>query len=104
MLMQQQMDTQSQILSSMNTAISQTLFTTCQKTLNVIYNVINKMKIQINTNDYDDILNELTTHNSFINDMQVTHSNHQVALEKLLNKQKEALGNAWYLLSENTNG
>ncbi|CAF1186559.1 unnamed protein product [Rotaria magnacalcarata] len=104
LLMQQKIETQSQILSTINTAISQTLFSTCQKTINVMYNVINKIKLQTNLNDYDDVLNEMTIQASFINDIQATYSNHQVTLEKLLNRQNEALGNTWNLLSENTNG
>ncbi|CAF1400133.1 unnamed protein product [Rotaria sordida] len=91
LLMQQQIETQSQILSTTNTAASQTLFFTCQKTINVLYHVINKMKLQTNTNDYDDILNEMTIQASFINDFQATYSNQQVLLEKFLNKQNEAL-------------
>ena len=104
LLMQQQIETQSQILSIINTAVSQTLFSICQKTFNVMYNVINKMKLQTNTNDYDDILNEMAVQASFIDDIQTTYSNQQVSLGKLLNKQNEALGNALNLLSENTNG
>jgi hypothetical protein len=101
LLMQQQIETQSQILSTINTTVNQVLFSTCQKTINIMYNVINKMKSQTNTNDYDDILNEMKIQASFINDNQVAYSNHQVSLEKLLIKQNEALGNAVDLLSEN---
>jgi hypothetical protein len=103
LLMRQQIETQSQILSTINTAVSQTLFSTCQKTINVMYNVINKMKLQTKLNDYDDVLNEMTMQASFINDIQATYSNHQVSLEKLLNRQNEALGNTLNLLYENTN-
>lgn len=102
-LMQQQIETQSQMIATINTTVNQTLFSTCQKTLNVMYNTINRIKIQKNTNDYDDILNELTTHASFINDIQVTYLNQHVSLEKLLNKQNEAIGNVLSLLHKNTN-
>ena len=43
-----------------------------------MYNVINKMKLQTNTNDYDDILNEMAVQASFIDDIQTTYSNQQI--------------------------
>lgn len=102
-LIQQQSETHSQILSTINITINQTLFSTCQKTLNIMFNMINKMKSGINTNDYDDMLHDITLQVSFINDMQTTYLNHQKSLEKLFNKQNDALGNMMNTLSENTN-
>ncbi|CAF4553232.1 unnamed protein product [Rotaria sp. Silwood2] len=78
--------------------LNQTLFSSCQKTTNLLFNVINKMKIQTTTNEYYDILKEISIQDFFINDVQIVYTNHQVSLEKLLNTQNEALGNALNLL------
>jgi hypothetical protein len=103
-IMQQQIETQNQILSTINNSINQTLFSTYQKTINIVFNVINKIKTQTKSNEYDEIINEISTCASFINDTQSSYINHQLSMEKLINKQKESLGNALYLLSEENNG
>ncbi|CAF4735457.1 unnamed protein product, partial [Rotaria sp. Silwood2] len=98
LIMQQQIETQRQIILTINTAFTQTLFSSCQKTTNLLFNVINKMKIQTTTNEYYDILKEISIQAFFINDVEIVYTNHQVSLEKLLNTQSEALGNALNLL------
>ncbi|CAF1645022.1 unnamed protein product, partial [Didymodactylos carnosus] len=49
LIIQQQMQTQAQILSTMHNAINQTLFATRQKTMLIMGTVLNKIKIQMNT-------------------------------------------------------
>ncbi|CAF1304812.1 unnamed protein product [Adineta steineri] len=101
LIIQQQMETHTQIITTINNAINQTLFFTCQKTINTMVNVINKIKTQANTNEFDVTLNELSTYTTFINDTQTSYIKHQRSLESLIIKQKEAIGSALQLLSEN---
>ncbi|CAF0804004.1 unnamed protein product [Didymodactylos carnosus] len=103
LIMQQQMQTQTQILSTMHDAINQTLFTTCQKTMLIMGTVLNKIKIQMNTNEYDETIQQLAVQITYINENQKSYTNHQTSLEQLLSKQTEALNKAFDIFLNPTN-
>jgi prefoldin subunit 5 len=94
LIMQQQQQTQQQMLSIINNNMKQIVFFTCMKTTSSIYNVLNKIRIQMNCNEYDDEIQQLENQMTFIKDSESSFSTHINALEQLTNKQNETLNKA----------
>jgi hypothetical protein len=94
LIIQQQQQTQQQMISVVNNNMKQIVFSTCMKTTSSIYNVLNRMKIQKNCNDYDDEIRQLENQMSFIKDSESSFSSHINSLEQLIIKQNETLNKA----------
>jgi prefoldin subunit 5 len=94
LIIQQQQQTQQQMLSVVNNSMKQIVFTMCMKTTSSIYNVLNRMKIQMNCNDYDDEIRQLENQISFIKDSESSFFSHINSLEQLIIKQNETLNKA----------
>ncbi|CAF4551881.1 unnamed protein product [Didymodactylos carnosus] len=65
--------------------------------------VLNKIKIQMNTNEYDETIQQLAVQITYINENQKSYTNHQTSLEQLLSKQTEALNKAFDIFLNPTN-
>ncbi|CAM2730222.1 unnamed protein product [Rotaria socialis] len=94
MIIQQQQQTQQQIITTMTNSIKQMIFITGMKTTSAVSNVINKMKMKTNCNDYDEDIQQLARQTEFIKEMDSSFSIHINSLEQLADKQNEALNKA----------
>ncbi|CAF0986823.1 unnamed protein product [Didymodactylos carnosus] len=104
MILQQQNKTQSENLMTMNAAISQSVFPMCQNIVTAVFSVANKLKNILKTDEFDDLIVNLSTEISYLKETQQSYSNHQSSLLQLTNKQNEILNLALDSLLLNTNG
>lgn len=103
LFMQQQQQTQQQMLTVINNNIKQTLFFTCMKTTSTLYNVISKMKEQMNCKEYDDEIQQIEKQMMYIKDAESSFSLHINEIEQIVIKQNETLNNALDILFKNQN-
>jgi gamma-glutamyl phosphate reductase len=73
------------------------------KTTSTIYNVLSRMKEQMNCKEYDDEIQQIEKQITFIKDAEVSFSTHINAIEQLVIKQNETLNNALDILFKNQN-
>jgi Mg2+ and Co2+ transporter CorA len=85
---------QQQMIASMNNSMKQIVVFTCLRTTSTICNAINEMKIQMNCEDYDDHIEQLTNQTEFMKEPESSFSIQMNSLEELANKQNKILNKA----------
>ncbi|CAF1629179.1 unnamed protein product [Rotaria magnacalcarata] len=91
--MQQQVETQTQMVTTMNNIIGSTLFTTCTIAISTVCLIL-EMKTGKNNAELDGIINVTQQQLTLINNEKSVYLTHQSSLQQLLNKQKLALNSA----------
>ncbi|CAF2015118.1 unnamed protein product [Rotaria magnacalcarata] len=94
LIMQQQVDTQTQMVTTMNDIIGSTLFTTCSIVISSVCLTLEKMKNGKNNAELDGIINVTQQQLTLLNNEKSIYLTHQSSLQQLLNKQKLALNSA----------
>ncbi|CAF4225342.1 unnamed protein product [Rotaria magnacalcarata] len=94
LIMQQQVETQTQMVTTMNNIIGSTLFTTCTIAISTVCLILEKMKTGKNNAELDGIINVTQQQLTLINNEKSVYLTHQSSLQQLLNKQKLALNSA----------
>ncbi|CAF1292848.1 unnamed protein product [Didymodactylos carnosus] len=91
LVIQQEIQTQKEMITSLSNAVDQTLFSTCEKTTSIICNVLKKIKKAINANELDGETELVTQHLSLINTFAASYLKNRLSLESLSTKQNESL-------------
>ncbi|CAF1304189.1 unnamed protein product, partial [Didymodactylos carnosus] len=91
LVIQQEIQTQKEMITSLSNAVDQTLFSTCEKTTSIICNVLKKIKKAINANELDGEIELVTQHLSLINTSAASYLKNRLSLESLSTKQNESL-------------
>jgi hypothetical protein len=82
---------QQQMLSILNNNMKEILFTMCMSATSSIYNMLNKMKAQTNSSEYDNEIRQLENQISFMKDSESSFTLHINSLDQLIIKQNETL-------------
>ncbi|CAF1365526.1 unnamed protein product [Didymodactylos carnosus] len=91
LIMQQQVQAQTQMVTTMNGVINTTLFSTCSIAMETLRTVLDKIKTETNKNECDAFINQIQLQILLLNEQKSAYFSHQTKLEQLLTKQKEAL-------------
>ncbi|CAF4496543.1 unnamed protein product [Rotaria sp. Silwood2] len=91
LIMQQQMQTQTEMLNTMDGIINSTLFTSCANVMEVLTQIALKLLNENNHTELNPILALLQQQTLYINDKKSIYTSHQIKLNMLIEKQREAL-------------
>jgi hypothetical protein len=91
LLIQQTQQTQQNMIATMNTAMSQTIFSTCMKMTENLYSVVEKLKSHTNNTEFVDILHHIKSQLSYVEEAQKEYCQHHEELKRISNEQNEAL-------------
>ncbi|CAF1396305.1 unnamed protein product [Rotaria sp. Silwood1] len=91
LIIQQQIQTQTEMFTSMDNIINSIVFSTCTSLIESLTQIANKLKNDNNQNEFEPILLILQQQLLFINDKKSTYISHQIKLNQLIEKQREIL-------------
>jgi hypothetical protein len=91
LIIQQQQQTQQQMMNILNNNMKEILFTMCVSSSSLIYNVLNKMKAQSSSSEYDNEIRQLENQISFMKTSECSFTLHINSLDQLIIKQNEML-------------
>ncbi|CAF1154909.1 unnamed protein product [Didymodactylos carnosus] len=94
LIMQQAQQTQQTMILGMNTAVNQTMYGTCKKASEQFQTMALKLKIQLNVNDFDDIISSLKLQIDYIDEMHSEFCKHLEDLHNISRLQGGALNKA----------
>jgi hypothetical protein len=103
MLIQQTQQTQQSMITTMNAAMSQTLFPTCTKVIENLYSIVDKLKPHINNNEFDHLVHHTSNQSLYVNEAHKEYCQNQEELKRISTKQNEALNTALNIFFENDN-
>ncbi|CAF4505908.1 unnamed protein product [Rotaria sp. Silwood2] len=94
LIMQQQMQTQTEMLNTMDGIINSILFTSCANVMEVLTQTVLKLLNENNHTELNPILALLQQQTLYMNDKKSIYTSHQIKLNMLVEKQREALKSA----------
>jgi len=103
LLIQQIQQSQQSMIAAMNTAMNQTIFSTCTKVTENLYSVVDKLKSHTNNAEFDDILHHMKNQLSYVVEAHKEYCEYQEELKRISTKQNEALNMTLDMFFKNDN-